>query len=68
MNSSDPYRIPGLELIDHAFEAPLDYLDPRGRQIDLFVREVRDLDPKSSEKPFRRHHANLCFQGVGQKK
>jgi hypothetical protein len=35
MNSSDPYRIPGLELIDHAFEAPLDYLDPRGRQIDL---------------------------------
>ena len=52
MNSSDPYRIPGLELIDHAFEAPLDYLDPRGRQIDLFVREVRDLDPKSSEKPF----------------
>ena len=52
MNSSDPYWIPGLELIDHAFEAPLDYLDPRGRQIDLFVREVRDLDPKSSEKPF----------------
>ena len=52
MNSSDPYRIPGLELIDHAFEAPLDYRDPRGRQIDLFVREVRDLDPKSLEKPF----------------
>ncbi len=52
MNSSDPYRIPGLELIDHAFKVPLDYRDPRGRQIDLFVREVRDLEPKSSDKPF----------------
>ena len=52
MNSSDPYRIPGLELIDHSFEAPLDYRNPGGRQIGLFVREVRDLDPKSLEKPF----------------
>lgn len=52
MKSSDPYRIPGLELIDHTFKAPLDHRDPEGRQIDLFVREVRDLDPKSREKPF----------------
>ena len=52
MTSSEPYRIPGLELIDHSFKAPLNYQDPEGRQIDLFVREVRDLDPKSVEKPF----------------
>ncbi|MEN8783987.1 MAG: alpha/beta fold hydrolase [Akkermansiaceae bacterium] len=52
MNSSEPYRIPGLELIDHSFKAPLDYEDPGGRQIDLFAREVRDLDSKSAEKPF----------------
>lgn len=52
MNSSEPYRIPGLELIDHTFKAPLDYSSPGGREIDLFVREVRDLDPESKEKPF----------------
>ncbi|MDB4383959.1 hypothetical protein N9Z79_07705 [Akkermansiaceae bacterium] len=47
MKSSDPYRIPGLELIDHTFKTPLDHRDPEGRQIDLFVREVRDLDPNA---------------------
>ena len=52
MNPSEPYRLPGLELRDHYFLAPLDYGNPGGRQIDLFVREVRDLDPKSAEKPF----------------
>ena len=52
MSCSESYRIPGLELIDHRFLAPLNYEDADGRQIDLFVREVRDLDPKSAEKPF----------------
>jgi len=52
MNSSSPYRIPGLELIDHSFRLPLDHSEPKGRTIDVFVREVRDLDPQSKEKPF----------------
>lgn len=52
MNSSKPYRIPGLELVDHTLIVPLDYQDPGGRQIDVFAREVRDLDPGSKSKPF----------------
>jgi pimeloyl-ACP methyl ester carboxylesterase len=52
MQSSDPYRIPGLELIDHNFDLPLNYDQPTGRKINVFVREVRDLDPKSKDKPF----------------
>ena len=47
-----PYRLPGLELLDHYFKVPLDHAKPEGRQLDIFVREVRDLDPKSAEKPF----------------
>ena len=41
-----------MELRDHHFEAPLNHSDPEGRKIKIFVREVRDLDPKSAEKPF----------------
>jgi pimeloyl-ACP methyl ester carboxylesterase len=52
MTSSNPYRIPGLELIDHHFLVPLNYRDPGGRQLEIFVREVRDLDPKSKDKPY----------------
>ncbi|MBI1375617.1 MAG: alpha/beta fold hydrolase [Phycisphaera sp.] len=52
MKSASPYRIPGLELIEHTFELPLDYARPEGRKIEVFVREVRDLDPKSKDKPF----------------
>lgn len=52
MKSSNPYRIPGLELINHTFEVPLDHGDPGGRKIEVFVREVCDLDAKSKEKPF----------------
>jgi pimeloyl-ACP methyl ester carboxylesterase len=52
MTTSEPYRLPGLELIDHYFNVPLDHAKPEGRQLDIFVREVRDLDPKSAEKPF----------------
>ncbi|YCM46386.1 alpha/beta fold hydrolase [Verrucomicrobiaceae bacterium 227] len=52
MTSSSPYKLPGMELRDHHFEAPLNYSDPEGRKIQIFVREVRDLDPKSAEKPF----------------
>ncbi len=52
MHSSKPYRIPGLELVDHYFKLPLDYADPEGRKIQVFAREVRDLDPASVDKPF----------------
>ena len=52
MQSSEPYRIPGLELIDHHFELPLDHGLPDGRKITVFAREVRDLDPARRDKPF----------------
>lgn len=51
MNSSTPYKIPGMELIDHRFDLPLDYTRPDDRKIGVFVREVRGLDPKSKDKP-----------------
>lgn len=41
-----------MELIDHHFEVPLDHSRPAGRRIRVFAREVRDLDPKSRDKPF----------------
>jgi len=52
MKSSNPYKLPGMELIDHSFEVPLDHSRPNARELKIFVREVRDLDPKSAEKPF----------------
>lgn len=52
MTASAPYRLPGLELIDHTFDLPLDHSRPNGRRIGVFAREVRDLDPASREKPF----------------
>jgi pimeloyl-ACP methyl ester carboxylesterase len=52
MKSSQPYRIPGMELIDHYFDLPLDYTRPNDRKIQVFVREVRDLGPMSKNKPF----------------
>ena len=52
MESTSPYRIPGMELFDHSFALPLNYNEPDARKINVFVREVRDLDPKSVEKPF----------------
>jgi len=41
-----------MELIDHEFDLPLNYHRPEDRKINVFVREVRDLDSNSSEKPF----------------
>ena len=52
MNSSEPYQVPGMELVDHCFAVPLDHSDPEGRQIQVFAREVRDLDPQSTHKPW----------------
>ncbi len=52
MDSSEPYQVPGMELVDHCFAVPLDHSDPEGRQIQVFAREVRDLDPQSTHKPW----------------
>lgn len=41
-----------MELVDHCFAVPLDHSDPEGRQIQVFAREVRDLDPQSTHKPW----------------
>lgn len=41
-----------MELIDHHFDLPLDYSKPGDRRINVFVREIRDLDTKSRDKPF----------------
>jgi pimeloyl-ACP methyl ester carboxylesterase len=40
-----------MELIDHHFALPLDYSRPDDRSINVFVREVRDLDGQSKNKP-----------------
>ncbi|MEK6236816.1 MAG: alpha/beta hydrolase, partial [Planctomycetales bacterium] len=52
MKSSSPYRLPGMELIDHHFDLPLNHDRPDDRKINIFAREVRDLDPRSATKPF----------------
>ena len=52
MDSSALYKVPGMELVDHYFDVPLDHGDPAGRQIKIFAREVRDLDPQSVHKPW----------------
>ena len=41
-----------MELVDHSIDVPLDHSEPSGRQISIFAREVRDLDPASTEKPW----------------
>ena len=33
MTSSEPCRLPGLELTDHFLFAPLDHQDPEGREL-----------------------------------
>ena len=52
MDSSEPYQVPGMELVDYSFDVPLDHLTPGGRHIQIFAREVRDLDPHSIHKPW----------------
>jgi pimeloyl-ACP methyl ester carboxylesterase len=51
LKSSEPYRIPGMELIEHTLSVPLDYRQPDGRKIAVFAREVRDLKTDSADKP-----------------
>ena len=46
-------RIPGLALIGHYFEVPLDYDKPSGKKITVFAREVRSIENADKEdQPF----------------
>src|SRR3954453_12157360 len=48
--------IPGLVLIDHELEVPLDHAAPGGERITIYAREV--AEPEGREKPFL-----VFFQG-----
>jgi hypothetical protein len=37
-----PYAVPGLVMVDHELEVPLDHADPLGEQITVFAREVAE--------------------------
>jgi pimeloyl-ACP methyl ester carboxylesterase len=43
-------RIPGLVIVDHELQVPLDHRDPQGPQITVFAREV--ADPDGRDRPF----------------
>ncbi len=52
------HRIPGLILIGHEFRVPLDYSQPNGEQITLFVREVVTPEQEQADLPYL-----VYFQG-----
>src|SRR3954463_14337225 len=41
---------PGLVLVDHELEVPLDHADPEGARLTVFAREV--ADPDGRDRPF----------------
>src|SRR5689334_863126 len=43
-------HLPGLVVLEHTFEIPLDHSAPQGAKIDVFAREV--AEPEGREKPF----------------
>lgn len=46
-------KIPGLALIGHYFDVPLDYEKPNGKRITVFAREVRSTENADKEdQPF----------------
>jgi pimeloyl-ACP methyl ester carboxylesterase len=45
-------RAPGLELVEHHFEVPLDPARPAGEQLELFAREVRGTEVDEERKPW----------------
>jgi pimeloyl-ACP methyl ester carboxylesterase len=50
MGAHVEHRLPGLVLTEHTFSVPLHHADPGGPQIEVFARELADLD--GCEKPF----------------
>ncbi len=55
--TSTTLRVPGLVLVEHELQVPLDHSRPDGEQITVFAREV--ADPVGRDKPF------LVFQQGG---
>jgi pimeloyl-ACP methyl ester carboxylesterase len=53
---ADVIRLPGMLVIEHSFEIPLDHRDEAGPQITVFAREM--ADPDGRERPFL-----VFFQG-----
>ena len=49
------YTIPGMHVRDHTLPVPLDWAQPVGRAIELFVREVVDPTKRNDDLPL------LCF-------
>src|SRR4051812_3243524 len=49
------YTIPGLHIRDHVIPVPLDWANPGGSQIELFLREAVDPTKKDDDLPL------LCF-------
>jgi pimeloyl-ACP methyl ester carboxylesterase len=50
------HRLPGLVVVDHAFELPLDHVQPGNETIEVFAREVAALEGR--DKPWL-----VYFQG-----
>jgi pimeloyl-ACP methyl ester carboxylesterase len=50
------YAVPGLVMVDHELQVPLDHATPGGEQITVFAREI--AEPEGREKPFL-----VFFQG-----
>lgn len=50
LTTIDPQRVPGLVLVDHEIEVPLDHADPTGERITVHAREV--ADPDGRDRPF----------------
>ncbi len=46
----EPFAAPGLLLVEHSFEVPLDHRDQDGPGITVFAREV--ADPDGRDRPF----------------
>jgi pimeloyl-ACP methyl ester carboxylesterase len=52
------HRLPGLVLVDHEFNVPLDYARPHGETISVFAREVVASDKEKNDLPWL-----VFFQG-----
>jgi len=52
------HRLPGLVLVDHEFNVPLDYARPEGETINVFAREVVATDREKQDQPWL-----IFFQG-----
>jgi pimeloyl-ACP methyl ester carboxylesterase len=52
------HRLPGLVLVDHEFNVPLDYAQPKGDTINVFAREVAATDKEKQDQPWL-----IFFQG-----